>query len=147
MRASVRIGDSLEGWWQVLFALRRQTLPYLVTDEAWLRPRSCGSGPSHSCREVAERFYSYQQSLAEKRNQILREMGQKLITTFDIGQLAEIMAQELPNLGIKSCYLALYEPHPLVLDGTQAGAGWRRKGIRRSGPALSWFMRTSSRLN
>ena len=109
VRATLKTRDGLDSWWRVLFGLRRQTWPYLMTDEAKSRAEALWQQVHWLMSEVAERFYTYHQSLAEKRDQTLREIGQKLITTLDIDQLAQIMDQELPTLGIKSCYLALYK--------------------------------------
>jgi len=48
---------------------------------------------------------------AEQQFLTLREVGQALITTFDVPELMTILARELPCAGIPGCYLALYE-HP-----------------------------------
>jgi signal transduction histidine kinase/DNA-binding LacI/PurR family transcriptional regulator/ActR/RegA family two-component response regulator len=108
--ASLQSGSSLERWWRVLFALRRQTVPDLVTGGALMRAEGLWQQVQVLMGEMAEQFYVSRQLLVEKRDEILREIGQKLITTFDLGQLTEILAQELPHLGIERCYLALYEP-------------------------------------
>ena len=123
VRASVRRGDSLERWWRVLFALRRQTLPYLVTAEALAQAEDLWQQIQVLMEEMTEQFYLYQQLLAEKRDQILREIGQKLITTFDIGQLAEILAQELPIWVFRVVIWRCMSPSPSSWDGTQAGLG------------------------
>jgi anti-anti-sigma regulatory factor len=39
----------------------------------------------------------------------LREIGQTLISTFDVAGLTDVLAQELPRLGIERGYLSLYE--------------------------------------
>jgi signal transduction histidine kinase/AraC-like DNA-binding protein len=39
----------------------------------------------------------------------LRDIGQALITTFDVDGLADVLAARLPELGIRSAYLALYD--------------------------------------
>jgi signal transduction histidine kinase/AraC-like DNA-binding protein/CheY-like chemotaxis protein len=77
---------------------------------------------------VAQRAQAYQQLQAEQQAEILRDIGQALITTFDIDKLTDVLAQRLPQIGISSCYLALYE-HPsesleqarLVLSYTEQG--------------------------
>lgn len=43
----------------------------------------------------------------------LREIGQQLICTFNLAELMDAIAREIPRLGIPSCYLSLYEdPQP-----------------------------------
>ena len=58
----------------------------------------------------------------------LRTLGDALITTFDISQLLDLIARELPELGIPSCYISLYadpaqslETARLVLAFTSQG--------------------------
>jgi signal transduction histidine kinase/DNA-binding NarL/FixJ family response regulator len=40
---------------------------------------------------------------------VLNEIGSALITTFDVDGLMDVLAQELPRLGIPGCYVSLYE--------------------------------------
>ena len=110
VQVSLRDGESVENWWHALGALR------LVVGAA--------SGPTHPTEpterlltaaqallnESAGRHSRYAQVLAEKRNQIVREVGQHLITAPDINALAQALADELPKLGIVSCYVASYHP-------------------------------------
>ena len=46
---------------------------------------------------------------AQKRTNLLYEISQALVTTFDIPQLMDVLALELPRLGIPSAYISLYE--------------------------------------
>jgi len=39
----------------------------------------------------------------------LRELGQTLISTFDVARLMDVLAHGLPHLGISGCYLSQYE--------------------------------------
>src|SRR6266480_4911046 len=50
-------------------------------------------------------------------DQIVREVGQRLITAPDLQALAGTLAAELPKVGIPGCYLASYEPVPA--DGAE----------------------------
>ena len=53
------------------------------------------------------------QMATEQKMQILHEFGQRLVTTFDLSKLMDQLAHNLPRLGIKRCYLSLYEqPDP-----------------------------------
>jgi signal transduction histidine kinase len=63
--------------------------------------------------ETEQRVQAYQQLQAEEQVQILREIGATLITTFDVGELVDVLTEELPRLDIPGAYLALYEdPQP-----------------------------------
>jgi signal transduction histidine kinase/DNA-binding LacI/PurR family transcriptional regulator/CheY-like chemotaxis protein len=57
---------------------------------------------------AADRSAWYRQTLAEKRDQTVRGVGQRLITASDVEHLADTMAEELPKIGISRCYVAGY---------------------------------------
>jgi len=110
VQASLRSGESVENWWRVLFTLRQLIRPRIdsvaeVTrvEDVWLRAQTL-------LNETAERHWRYLQVLTEKRNQIVRDVGQQLITASDVAALATTLAEELPKVGIPGCYLASYEP-------------------------------------
>ncbi|HUG22678.1 response regulator [Piscinibacter sp.] len=112
VHASARSAADLSHWWSVLFGLRRHAAEALVggpvppnIDELW-------QDVQRLMWEWSERFHAYEQAVAEKRDQIVRHVGQKLITTLDIGQLTAVLVEELPTIGVTSCYMALYEPGP-----------------------------------
>jgi len=130
VRTSLRAGASVESWWPALFALRDKTRSELTTrtareraDELWLRVQLL-------MNEASERSWRYTQVLAEKRNQIVREVGQRLITAPDVAGLAEALADELPRVGVPSCYLASYESSPdggaAPQDPLEGGTAWAR---------------------
>lgn len=49
---------------------------------------------------------------AERQAEQLRDVGQRLITTFDLGELMDMLAEQLPELGIPGCYLSVFEDSP-----------------------------------
>jgi PAS domain S-box-containing protein len=59
--------------------------------------------------EMARRAEAYRAFQAEQQALALREVESALLTTFDAGELAEVLRRALPRLGIPSAYLALYE--------------------------------------
>jgi signal transduction histidine kinase/DNA-binding LacI/PurR family transcriptional regulator len=109
VQVSLRAGESIENWWRVLYALR-QLIGYPTagagelsrSEDLWLHAQLL-------LNETAERYWRYGTVLAEKRNQIVREVGQELITAVDLTELAATLAEQLPRLGIPGCYLAAYE--------------------------------------
>jgi hypothetical protein len=54
--------------------------------------------------QAAKRIQAYQTLQAEQQVQALRQLSQALITTFDISDLMNVLAEGLPRLGIPSCY-------------------------------------------
>lgn len=101
-RESMRAGEEVENWWRVLSVLHHQ-----ATGE---RADRVVRQAELLLTETAARHWRYAQVLTEKRNQIVREVGQRLITASDVDELAEALAEELPKLGIPGCYLAAYQP-------------------------------------
>lgn len=124
-------------WQNVISILRQGVLPALDPD-ARQRAENLFGQARVLIGEVAQRAQASQQLQAERQSEILREIGQALITMFDVGALADVLAERLPQSGIKSCYLALYE-HPtvslawsrLVLAYTEQGRVALEPGGRR----------------
>ncbi|HEY2948373.1 MAG TPA: substrate-binding domain-containing protein [Micromonosporaceae bacterium] len=105
VQVSLHAGECVENWWRVLYGLR-PLIPLDVMargEELWLDAQMM-------LNETAERYWRYRSVLAEKRSQIVREVGQRLVTASDRPALARILAEELPRVGIPGCYLAAYEP-------------------------------------
>ena len=59
--------------------------------------------------KLARRIQLRKQTEAEQRAAIIREIGQRLITTFDVGGLMNVLTEELPRLGILQCYLGVHD--------------------------------------
>ncbi|HEU4322411.1 MAG TPA: substrate-binding domain-containing protein [Roseiflexaceae bacterium] len=109
-------GDSSTAVWQnVVSALRRCVLPYLDAP-ARQRAENLLGQARVLIGEVAQRALAFQQLQAERQAATLRAIGQALITTFDVATLVDVLAEQLPQLGIASCALALYERPSAPLD-------------------------------
>ena len=112
LRQVIATGHDVTAWHNAISVLRRQTLPYLV-GEARSRAEDLWSQASVMISEVAQRFQAYQRFQTERREQMLRNLGQALITTFDVSELLDVLLEGLSQLGIPRCYLSLYED-PMV---------------------------------
>lgn len=100
----------------VLGALRGETLPEQVSLPTELVQRqSCGCPVSarpisRESEAVRQRDYLHQNLRSEREARVLLgEISHALMGASDLTQQMEMVAQELPRLGITSCYLALYE--------------------------------------
>jgi len=90
--------------------LRRQALPCLVgSREALLRAEDLWQQARLFIGGLARRSQLYRRLQTEQRGSLLDEIGQTLLATFDVKELMDVVANELPRLGIKGCYLSLYE--------------------------------------
>lgn len=59
--------------------------------------------------EAVQRAQAYAQWRADREAEELREINRALLTTFDVRQLTDVLAERLPALGIPSAYLVTYE--------------------------------------
>ncbi len=103
-------------WHGAVSALRRHTLPYL-DEKSLLQAENLWQQARVLIAEVAQRAEAYQMLQAEQRVHLLNEINQALATTFDVVELMNTMAREIPRLDISGCYLALYE-------GTETPPEW-----------------------
>lgn len=127
LNQSMITGDAATAWQNAISLLRRRLLPYL--DEP---ARSRYEDLCHQARvmvaEIAGRAQEARQLQTTRQTETLRAIEQALIKTFDINKLIDVLAEQLPRLGITSGYLSLYEnpqlPHQrsrLILAYTEHG--------------------------
>ncbi|MBN1889498.1 MAG: substrate-binding domain-containing protein, partial [Thermoflexales bacterium] len=114
----------VQSWQNGLSVLRRRLLnclddaTFAWADDLWHQSRVM-------IGKVAEQAQAYQTLQAEKRAQVLREIGEELITIFSMERLMDILTQALPRLGFPSCHLTLYEA-PQLYQYPQADLGWSK---------------------
>jgi GAF domain-containing protein len=109
LRQVVATEDNVGAWQGALSALRRHALPYLGDDKALSRAENLWQQARVIIGGMAERERTCQRLQAQQRAETLRQVSQSLTTTADMAELMDILARELPRLGIPSCYLSLYE--------------------------------------
>ncbi|MEW5960693.1 MAG: substrate-binding domain-containing protein, partial [Chloroflexota bacterium] len=108
LQRGVLDGDETAAWQGVISVLRREILPAL-TIELQMRAEDLFGQARVVIGEAIQRAQIARQLQAERQNQALRDIGQALITTFEVDKLVDVLAARLPELGIESCYLALFE--------------------------------------
>jgi DNA-binding LacI/PurR family transcriptional regulator/anti-anti-sigma regulatory factor len=108
LRQALAAGDDVAIWQGAISALRRYLLPHL-DGEALLRAEDLWQQARVMIGEVQARAWADRQLQAEQQAQTLRGIGQVLITTFDVEGLTDILASRLPQLGIPSGFVSLYE--------------------------------------
>lgn len=98
----------VEVWHLAMSLLRQAALPLLrdtqrdAAENLWQQARVM-------IGQIARRLQEALRLQSEQRAQILRKIEAALITTFDVRKLFDVLAAELPPLGIPACALALYE--------------------------------------
>ncbi|RPJ06821.1 MAG: hypothetical protein EHM28_09315 [Spirochaetaceae bacterium] len=73
--------------------------------------------------ETALRFKEFGYLQIVQQEHTLREIGAKLITTYDISKLMDILAIELPKLEIPACFIVLYDRARINLSGAGSMPG------------------------
>jgi signal transduction histidine kinase/AraC-like DNA-binding protein len=101
-------GDETSAWQNAISILRCELLPSLneiqrAQAEALFGQARVVIGAAVQRAQIAQQLQAMRQSSA------LRDIGQALSTTFDVDRLVDVLAERLPELGIKSAYLALYD--------------------------------------
>jgi PAS domain S-box-containing protein len=118
LRQVMAAGGDVTAWQGAISALRRHWIPHL-DGKALLQAEDLWQQARVAIGETAQRVQAYRQLQAEQQARLLHEIGAALITAFDVEELMNIVAERLPNLGIPSCYISLYED-------PKAPAGWSR---------------------
>jgi DNA-binding LacI/PurR family transcriptional regulator/anti-anti-sigma regulatory factor/GAF domain-containing protein len=109
LRQVAAAGGDIGVWQGTLSVLRRHALPCLSDDERLSRAEDLWQQARLFIGEMVQQVRGYRELQARLQAQLLHGIGQALITTFDVEEFVDVMAQELLRLGIPSSYLALYE--------------------------------------
>jgi signal transduction histidine kinase len=98
-------------WYEAVDTLRHRMLPYLTDYGVLSRALDLWQQASRLIGGVRQREQRYERLWSHQWSHTLRIVSQALIDTFDVETLMDVIAQELPSLGIPGCYISLYE-HP-----------------------------------
>lgn len=109
LRIVVTAGYRVTVWQGVLSAMRRSMRPYFydgatkdLAEDLWQQARTL-------IGDSAEREQGFRRLNDVVQVQILNNTIQRLMTTFDVDGIMDVLAHDLPQLGISSCYLSMYE--------------------------------------
>ena len=108
LQQGVLDGDETSAWQNTVSILRSSLLPALTDNQRDLAEALFGQARV-VIGDAVQRAQISRQLQAERQSSVLRDIGQALITTFDVDGLAYVLAARLPELGIRSAYLALYD--------------------------------------
>jgi signal transduction histidine kinase len=109
LRLVTQKGSDGSVWQDVISALRRQVLPCIADSATKARAEELWQQARLLVASVVERVQAQQRLEAERWVRVLSETNERVITTFDVVSLASAVAEQLPRLGIQSCFLSLYE--------------------------------------
>ena len=110
LRQVVAAGGDVTVWQTAISTLRRQMLPFLLDNgQALVRAENIWHQARVLIGERARRAQAYREWLAQQQTDRLRRISRVLATATSVSELMDVLAEELPQSGIPSCYLALYE--------------------------------------
>jgi len=93
---------------RLLFTLRRCMQPTLTEMRQMRRAEGAWQQAMAFVADVAHQMQSSQQYYGAAYVNQLRVIGERLVTTFEMTELLDLIAGELPHLGIPGIYIALY---------------------------------------
>lgn len=100
---------SVTAWQNALSVLRNHILSFLRNERAVDRAENLWQQARVLIGEIAIQVKTYQALQVIEQAQMVQEIGARLIASFNIGELMDVLAEGFPKLGIPGCYLALYE--------------------------------------
>lgn len=100
--------DDIPAWQNVISILRQYTLPHASTFEDLSQAEALWEQARVLIGVAEERAQGHKKLQVIERSLLLSEIGQSLLTTFDIEHLKGFITQALHQLSIPSCYIALY---------------------------------------
>ena len=103
----IHFDHDLVRWQNAISILRRWALSYVSNVPE--KVEALISQARVVVEEVVQRAQAYAQWRTDREAENLRETNRALLTTFDINQLTDVLAERLPALGIPSVYLVTYE--------------------------------------
>jgi signal transduction histidine kinase/AraC-like DNA-binding protein len=106
LEQAMRSDHDVVRWQNVISILRRWVLGYVADSE---KVEALISQARVVVEEAVQRAQAYSQWRADRGAESLRETNRALLTTFDVKQLTDVLAERLPALGIPSVYLVTYE--------------------------------------
>ncbi len=126
----IAAGNQVGAWANVISALRHSALPYIRPTLALHRAESLWLQAQVLIGETAQQAQRFQMAQAAQRAKVLDEIRATLMTALDMQALMNALAQELPRLGIPSCYLSLYEDQCQPIKASRLAMAYDEKRKR-----------------
>lgn len=109
LRHTIRAEEPSSLWQGAISALSRRLLPYLCGREKLLQAEDLWQQARVMIGEAEQRVQGCKRLEKDAQTQIMRKISARLISTFDVKKLMDILAEELPRLGIMNCCVSVYE--------------------------------------
>jgi DNA-binding LacI/PurR family transcriptional regulator/signal transduction histidine kinase len=107
-----KVGADMSTWNAAIDIIRSLDLPEMCAREKGLDAEALWTQGREHIADMAEKIQVQLRTQIEQRSVALREIGETMMTTAELNELLDVLALELPRLGIAGCFLSLYEnPH------------------------------------
>lgn len=103
-------------WQDVISAFYHQSLPYLSERPMMVQAENIWQQSRILIGEMVTQVKMSQASQKEQQTAKLFEITGRLVTMFHVEGVMDILAEELPAIGIPACYLALYQNPSVPTD-------------------------------
>jgi hypothetical protein len=97
---TIRAEESISLWQGAVSALGRRLLPHLREREKLLQAEDLWQQARVMIGETEQRVQGCERLEKDAQTQIMRKISARLISTFDVKKLMDILAEELPRLGL-----------------------------------------------
>jgi DNA-binding LacI/PurR family transcriptional regulator len=99
----------VNAWQGVISALRRPIVPCLAEMEHLHRAEDLWQQARALIAEATCRSQAFREARTKQQADRLRQIGQTLLTTFDLTSAMDVLTRRLPELGFPACFLSLYD--------------------------------------
>ena len=107
--SSIPTGTEIIAWLEVLESIRTRVNTLFHSKDDLIKAHNLLEKGTVLIGEIAHRRQLNQRLEAIEQTNRLNRIVQTMVTTYEIETLMKLLAQELPGLGIQSCYLSLYD--------------------------------------
>ncbi|MGD8599547.1 MAG: substrate-binding domain-containing protein, partial [Anaerolineae bacterium] len=130
LRQVMLTSGQIQVWQDVVSTLRRHTLPCFdnVDGGGIRRAENLWGQARVLVGEAVQRARGHERVQQTRQTQTLRQISRALVTTFDVAELVDALARDLPELGIECCYLALYEDPDAPASQSRLILAYDKKG-------------------
>jgi signal transduction histidine kinase/AraC-like DNA-binding protein len=101
-------GERIKDWQSAISVLHRRIQPYIASGSLYARASDLWHQARVMIAEASWRNQSWKRIQNEEQERRLRDFGARLATVLEEEELAEVLARELPDLGVPRGLLSVY---------------------------------------
>lgn len=145
LNQSIIINSDLSVWQDIISSLRGIALPHIMKRSSLIRAENIFHQSRILINELSLRNLGHIHVENNHQQTMIQSVCQSLITSFNIKEIMDIAANEFPKLGIKQCYIFLYNNLKSIHEESQIILAYDEKGVKKINLEENIFL--SSQLN